>query len=772
MGKGRDKQARERAARAKERRENQAEGFEAGGVTFVRVGTEIHTRNERTSEQQQEFLAAVRDSMLPQLQQERQQLREALDSVLEQSDPVDLLATASLLYLPTDPNTFREWETDRSPAHIEYLALQVLPRSAEPARSVRPQLAAQLVSGAIELVRDLFAVEAQLLTFGQAEAAGSGTDPMDEYRIQSQMESIGVRGAAYPEHLRAILRDTLGTFDAECERLLGFTADQALTIFPAILDVVGNRLRPRMEQMVATQQEMLHHLPRQRRKHVDGPVPDWIVAKKPTEAKMFINIIARIYAFHDARRLSTVTPEDVADVCGVPVANVAAFLAAFTCPAGVYNPAHHRYPVGAHPLTDLPLLGVDGGFVLPVPSSMLEALRPRMEDLLQAADEKVWERYVQRRGDFAEAEAVARLSAALPGSFGAAGLKWRSSSDESDLDGLVAVDDFTLRLQVKAGRMHASTRRGSTVRMRKNLRQLIEEAAGQHAALDAALKAEGADAIGLGAYREALEQAPFQIEVIVCLDDVTVYSTQAHHLRAVGVLPKNRPVPWILSLSDLMAVTDLLQAAQLLLYLTRRLRLESHGRVVAHDELDWVGYFIDRGLYLEDLLSEPDAPQMYRLMSFTEQIDSWYAKREGTRTVITPKPEQEVPPVLGALIARLETERPSHWTTAAVALLMGDGRARQEREQTLVHAQRRRFSHGWSDASHVFDGIGITYSLDYRPPRTELPANLSSYVQRKLAEGAAANWVAVGDAGEGRLHVMLAAPDLPALRRVLLHSEA
>jgi hypothetical protein len=148
--------------------------------------------------------------------------------------------------------------------------------------------------------------------------------------------------------------------------------------------------------------------------------------------------------------------------------------------------------------------------------------------------------------------------------------------------------------------------------MKRNLAELVKEAARQHAALDAALRDECAVEIGLGEYQFALEGAPFQIEVIICLDDVTVWSTHAHELQAIDVLPHDRPIPWILSLADFMAVTDLLQGAQLLHYVTRRLRLEALGKVVAHDELDWVGYYIDRGLYFEDTFVGPDAPSIFR----------------------------------------------------------------------------------------------------------------------------------------------------------------
>jgi hypothetical protein len=730
------------------------EAFEAAGVTFVRDGKDIYTQNNQTQEEHQQFLALVRDEMLPRLRDERTRLRERLDEILKEADAVDLLARAGFLYLPIDPDTFKEWENDRSPGHIEYLALQVLPSCLDQAVDVHPMEAASLTGEVIGLVRELFEIENQLLAFGMAQKPEVMHDQTEQYRVRSQMESLSVRGSAYTEHVRAILLGTLGQFDTECERLLGFTAEQAINLVPAIAEVVGLRLAPRLEEADAARAMMLAQLPKQRRKGVPGPVPDWIVNMKPTEAKRWVRHIALMWTFSNARELATFTAADVAEVSGIPEANVAAFLAAFTCTPDNYRAVHHRFPVGAHPLTEAPILRVQDGYMLPVPSAMFEALRPRMEDLLQRADANVWDRYAKARADFVETESVRRLREAIPGANGFTGLGWKSTSDESDLDGLVAVDAFTLRIQTKAGRVHAPSRRGAPERMRANLTALIKEAAQQHQALDLALKAEGAVAIGLGRHQQALELAPFQVEVIVCLDDVTVWATESHHLRKIEMLPADRPIPWILSLADLMAVTDILQGAQLLHYITRRVRLEAFGKIAAHDELDWVGYYIDRGLYFEDMFEGPDAPSEYRLLSFTEAFDAWYFTREGVRDVPAPKPKQPLPSRVAALIEALEDERPPQWTIGALSLLMGSDVARQEVDNRLANAANRRLTHGWSNGTQVFEGIvGFTYFMDYRPPRDNFPAKLSAYVDEKMTQGYAPNWIAIGDCGDGTLRV-------------------
>jgi hypothetical protein len=737
-------------------RGDSVEEFEAGGISFLRDGKNIYARDNRSAEEHQEFLTVVRERMLPRLRAERQRLRDRLDEVLDQAEPVDLLARASFCYLPIDPDTYKESESDRGSAHIEYLALQVLPTSAAEARAVDPLEAASLTGEAVHLARELFQVESQLLTFGQAEDLGSLHDQARQYQARTRLHSMGVRGSGYAEHLRAILLGTLGQFKADIEHLLGFTVQQALDMTMAIASVIEDRLQPITQEAQEWRQAMLGHLPRQRRKGLPGPVPDWIVALKPTEAKRQIGMIANMWTFAAARLLATVTPAEVAAATGTPEKNVKSFLEAFACPPAAYNRTHHRMPVGAHPLTERPLLRVQGGYMLPVPSSMLDALRPRMEDLLQRSDTGVWERYAKRRADYVENEAARRLAAALPGANWHTGLRWRSTSDQSDLDGLVAVDDFTFRIQGKAGRLHAPTRRGAPERMKQNLAELIKEAARQHVALAEALDHEGAAAIGLGDHREALEDAIFQIEVIVCLDDITVWSTHSHELQKIDVLPRDRPVPWILSLADLMAVTDLLQGTQLLHYITRRLRLEAIGKVVAHDELDWVGYYIDRGLYFEGLFDGDEPLSEFRLLSFTEPIDAWYFTREGLRTVPAPKPAQVIPPNIAVMISRLEKERPVHWTIGAMALLIGDDNSRRTWEEGLIHAISRRFSHGWSNVTQIFNGIaGITYYMDCRTPPELFRTELAAYVRQKIGSSHAPNWIAIGNSGKGHLDIVV-----------------
>jgi hypothetical protein len=135
-----------------------------------------------------------------------------------------------------------------------------------------------------------------------------------------------------------------------------------------------------------------------------------------------------------------------------------------------------------------------------------------------------------------------------------------------------------------------------------------------------------------------------------------------------------------------MAVTDLLQEAELVHYLLRRQRIERDGRIEAHDELDWVGHYLAEGFYFDSYFDQETPPDVFRLLSYTEPINAWYFTREGVRMVEAPKPSQDIPKNLDLLIRRLEHERPRHWILAAIALLNGDQESRDLWHKAIANA--------------------------------------------------------------------------------------
>ncbi len=701
--------------------------------------------------------------------QKREDLRVRLLEILTEVDPVDLLARASLTYLPIDPDTYKEWESDRSPAHVEYLALQVLGLGDISPRESDPHDASRLTGDAIEIVREMFLETRTLITMQAVARRDEDSDDLTaEHAFRTRLEGLTVRGTGYYEHLINVIHACLDPFDNECRINLGFTATEALALTNGIAKLVSDRIWPLRQEAAAARKQMLANLKRARRRGKAAiNLPEWISGLTPSEAKTHVDILATTWMFRASRSLATVTPTDLAAVCSIKEETCRAFLDAFSCPPELFKSEFHSFPGGAHPLITQPILKLSNGYILPVPSAMIDAIRPHMEDMLQRYA-ALWDRYIVARGRFLEKEATSLVEKVLPGSRAWQGISWSSTTCGSDLDGLVMADDLGVRLQCKAGRLTASARRGAPERMKKDIGKLITDAVAQHQALETALVAEKPQGLGFSNAQSSALLAVLQIEMVVCLDDVTVWATEAHKLRNMGALPESAKIPWVVSLTDLMVITDLLHGVEFVHYALRRQRLERDGRISAHDEIDWVGHYLSEGLHFDHFFEDKDSPSFLRLASYTEQIDAWYFAREGVRTVKAPKPVQPIPEHLSLLKRRLERERPHHWLLASVALLDGDQKSRENWDSAIAHARKRVQLEGWSNASQVFNGrLGITFFVDVRTPWPEIRNRVVDYCNEKAEELNQPNWIGIGEGNNGHLFVVVIERD-PALPLVSL----
>ncbi|MFJ8203241.1 hypothetical protein [Micromonospora chalcea] len=303
--------------------------------------------------------------------------RARLVEVLKEADPADILGFLSLGYLMFDPDTFRESENDRSPAHLEYLALQALGVGIARREGVDPMRQHELAGEAIELVREIFDAATWLTMLDAMEARQVRPgDAIVEYALKTRMHSMGVRGTGYIEHMHCVLRGCLEPFDADCRRLLGFAVGDAIALFNSIGALAAKRMEPRAREARAARRELERMLKRARqRRDVSGtPFPVAVLSMTPTQAKRQIAFLMSAWIFQDARSLAVVTPEDLAVETGLSMATCQAFLDAFTCPPSAFNIDHHAYPTGAHPITLRPILNVGDGYLLPAPVTAIEAI--------------------------------------------------------------------------------------------------------------------------------------------------------------------------------------------------------------------------------------------------------------------------------------------------------------------------------------------------------------------------------------------------------------
>jgi hypothetical protein len=291
----------------------QSFSFPGGSVTLS--GRNIVMRSEVTPEDHARRVAEL-EASIPEIEAARKDLRSKLDEVLAVVAPLDCLALSSALYLMKDPDTYSEADDDRSPAHLEFLALSVLPLMAAPSNgagastdsegvpehavtgeeaaaasdgavtdaSYRYWRAAALTKAASEsigLVRELFSQSTDL-TWRRfiVKANEPGADVgFEEFRREAQLQSMNIRGAAYHEHLSMVLRGVFGAFEDECRDLLGFTADEAWSCAVGVSSLMSRRVHSRLTEMSSDYEAAEKRVAQLRRRkrlpeHLAGLTPD------------------------------------------------------------------------------------------------------------------------------------------------------------------------------------------------------------------------------------------------------------------------------------------------------------------------------------------------------------------------------------------------------------------------------------------------------------------------------------------------------------------
>ena len=650
---------------------------------------------------------------IPEMEERRTQARERLLEILREADRPDLVAQAALTYQINDPETFKESENERQPSHLEYLALQAAGIGlADGIRvdTIPAELAYQ-TGEAMHLVQEIFVLSQMLLPIRSAKEIKEVKDEpsvLDEFQVGARLHSMGVRGSGYVEHLDRVAFGCFNPIEDDCRRVLGFTVREAIQLYDAIESLWSSRVRKKAEEADENTRGFPKFIKLMRRKGYktpDGSPLEMLASLTPTQAKEAIAGMQLTATFSDSFATASVNPEELADTAGLDPETATAFLQAFTFDESDYDKDYHAYPYGSLPPTSTPIYAVGDRYLMPAPGTFRESLRPRMEDLLRA-DQDAWERYLDIRSQFVEDESTKILSRMLPGSRSWTRLAWRSATTQGELDGLVACDDIAVHVQAKSGRISKSARRGSQERIVKDLKEQIGEAFEQHQALAQALAENHCDSLGIESQACAALALPIQIEVIVTLDQINPWSPEHHKMRAVLSLDASRPLPWMISLMDLMVVGDLVRGTEFLDFLLRRFKLETFEKVMAHDEIDWLGRYISDGLHFDPYFDSDEPAELVTVGSHTENIDTWYFSRSGTIERKIPKPRQPLPPNLRNLIARLQDQRPPHWLMGSVCLLIGGDDGRQQLDDTYVRLSSNPGRHE-ADTTLAFEGLNL-----------------------------------------------------------------
>lgn len=477
-----------------------------------------------------------------------------------------------------------------------------------------------------------------LRQIASAEAESSAADILDHpdqrnasARYQLLQERQLDRMAGYYPHLRTIVGRAFTLIDSAARARLGFGPSDAL----ALADV-----------------------------HVgwhEGELFDLLHASVGDGLEPTIERLTQMMA---RRRESTLGERALG---AVPVDLV---LAALTTELGSLNVENMS---SANRLRTFPVVPLPGGrYLWARPYDFLhEALDWFDQLLVEREEEKLRQRLSDIRRDVSEQLTAERLADVFGTERTHPNAEYQISATEwAEADTVVELPRVSVAVEAKGHRMTDAGRAAHPARVRKKFEELITDPLRQSDRTRNALLS--AAAVRNQRTKTAIDLGPAEqvLRVVVLLDRVDPFAGAAAAAAGKDLADGDDGYAWIVSLADLLMVTDLLRRpAELYAYIKTRCEQTATGSPRIISESDALG------AWLRSREGVWDAPEdvVFMLEDSSEAINEYFTRLEmhnrHPEHIDAPlAPSTFIPPVVIAALDRLLTSNDDNWAAAAEAV--------------------------------------------------------------------------------------------------------
>ena len=514
---------------------------------------------------------------------------EAFKSFVAQFDPIDLLSQLTLTFLFAPETFIGEASPVRLWARwIEFTAGYLA------TRPIGDERYAAFNGASIDsfemVVKQYFdSLPIHLLT--DQPASGRRT-PADRLLMSAKIESLYVRGDAYPHQFLEYAAELYGQHDQWFNTNLGFTIDDSIRIARSVPDELERRVN-RSAAKARTD------APRRAEEFLQADE-----AKGLTRRELELSIACQLH-FGVARQLLSFTVEEMAEISGVGIDRCAAFLKRMSQRFGYRNPLFPDTFVDAtkaawdyNCLDERPFLEHDGRYWL-FTNSMLPSVLFYTFYFDLMADGAYRSTFETSRGVFVELKVKDYAARVFPKEAVLLNPDYPNGDEFSDV--AVLYDGKVLIFQCKAKGFARSARIGEDfARLRADMQAGIRAAFDQalrarkyiHESEEAILRAEGAE------LHIDTKQITDIYLINVTLMPFHALTTRFENIEdALGLFPE-KEYPLSLSVGNLDIVSQLLDSpAKFLHYVNRRLNIEKTAFDLQADELDLLGFYLAQGMY-------------------------------------------------------------------------------------------------------------------------------------------------------------------------------
>lgn len=367
------------------------------------------------------------------------------------------------------------------------------------------------------------------------------------------------------------------------------------------------------------------------------------------------------------------------------------------------------FPMNDSLIYDKPLTKIDDEYFCFNSPAMQYNLDSIIENLILnlIPANKQSKQYYSKKGDYLEDKSLELFQSILPNSEAYINLKY---GVDDEVDGLIIYDNNIFIIEAKSNKFVLGAKKGNTDKIKRNTKDIIEKAYQQ------AIRAKNyIESNEVSEFRDKkTKKVLLQIDkskinniymINTTLEPLMHITANLNSLERFGFVQGEDWI-WSVYLNDLRIIAEIIESpTEFLLYLERRIKFNDYPQIKTMEEIDIFGYFLNNGLYFEDI-DFPKEHYMMTLSGFSQPIDEYYLYKEGKINKSIKKPSYFKKCRTNKIVQKLETSNQDKSSIIAKMLLSYDEQHQNEIEEQFINIlkkKRKNFSMFLTD-----ENIGFT----------------------------------------------------------------
>lgn len=529
-----------------------------------------------------------------------------------------------------------------------------------------------------------------LMEIGKLTDCPESEKPIIAVQEWIRTHTLSVRNWGTPKQVKRICTSLYLPLSEDFKREVGFTAQDAIIVFSALVDLIERRLNFRREKLgkvlrLNTKESVL--------RAYEKAFPEYCEGLGEVSETKFSHIGIDEYKYMLVSYLNYATianlfvfsEEELINETELDGAVVHRLFEEYSSIVGSFKGGVKALRLD-NPIWDRPLIRVGDGVVFaPVPYRFFHDPKRMIERLTTSQELK--EKISKRRAKFLESEVESLFRKYLPGATVYTGVKFKFDGEIFETDLIVQYDTCLFVVESKSRAVSASALRGAPERMRLEIERLIVAPSIQSQRLlnlliefiDRNRQIEfltEVSGLNLGGVKRIARLS-------VTLDDFATLQSQIRELQESGFCSADVKIAPTMILADLEMVFDiLLEPAMIVHYLFRRGEVNTRLLSMAH-EAEWLQFYLNTGFNVGDM---EDSETLFMFPYGSKLIDQHYHLME--HGVSRRKPRPRVSKFWLRIISQLRERCFDGWTEAAFILLSCSLEEQDEIEAELVRMKK------------------------------------------------------------------------------------